>query len=120
MTYAGSRGEIELQMVDTLHYRLPQGDLHPAFNKLDRTLASRGQEPGSTPKSDGGEASQYFRLNISNAVWGQDGYHFLPDFLKLLAEHYGAEMMAVDFVGAPDESRISNCVDGQGVRDQRG
>ena len=105
MTYAGARGETELQMADTLHYRLPQSSLHPAFNALDRILASRGKGPPGTPDNDG-EASQYFRLNIANAVWGQDGYHFLPDFLDLLAENYGAGMMAVDFVGAPDESRI--------------
>ena len=92
-------------MAETLHYRLPQSSLHPAFDVLDRTLASRGQVPGGAPNNDG-EAGQYFRLNIANAVWGQDGYHFLPDFLDVLAEHYGAGMMAVDFVGAADESRV--------------
>ena len=105
MTSAGARGETLRQMEATLHYRLPQSELHPAFNALDRTLASRGQEPGGTP-NDAGEASQYFRLNIANAVWGQHGYHFLPDFLDVLAENYGAGMMAVDFVGALDESRV--------------
>ena len=105
MTSAGARGETLSQMADTLHYALPQSSLHPAFNVLDRTLTSRGQSPGGAPNNDG-EAGQYFRLNIANAVWGQDGYHFLPDFLDVLAEHYGAGMMAVDFVGAADESRV--------------
>ena len=44
-------------------------------------------------------------MNIANAVWGQEGYHFLPDFLDVLAENYGAGMMAADFVNAPEESR---------------
>ena len=105
MTYAGARGETQRQMADTLHYRLPQSGLHPAFNVLDRTLASRGQAPQGTPNSEG-EGGQYFRLNIANAVWGQDGYQFLPDFLDVLAENYGAGMMAADFAGAPDESRV--------------
>ena len=105
MTSAGARGETLRQMEATLHHRLLQSSLHPAFNALDRTLASRGREPGGTP-SDADEGGQYFRLNIANAVWGQDGYHFLPAFLDLLAEHYGAGMMAVDFMGAPDESRL--------------
>ena len=30
----------------------------------------------------------------------------MSDFLDVLAEHYGAGMIAVDFVGAPDESRV--------------
>ena len=105
MTSAGARGETLRQMEATLQYRLPQSELHPAFNALDRILASRGQEPGGTP-NDAGEAGQYFRLNIANAIWGQHGYQFLPDFLDVLAENYGAGMMAVDFVGALDESRV--------------
>ena len=105
MTSAVARGETLRQMEDTLHYRLPQSSLHPAFNTLDLTLATRGQDSGSTP-NDAGEAGQYFRLNIANATWGQQGYQFLPDFLDVLTENYGAGMMAVDFVGAPDEARV--------------
>ena len=105
MMSTGARGDTLRQMEATLHHRLPQSSLHPAFNPLDRTLASRGQAPGGAP-NDAGEAGQYFRLNIANAIWGQDGYHFLPDFLDLLAEHYGAGMMAVDFVDPPDDSRV--------------
>ena len=105
MTSAGARGETLRQMEATLQYRLPQSSLHPVFNVLDRTLASRGQEPGGTP-NDAGEAGQYFRLKIANAIWGQHGYQFLPEFLDVLAENYGAGMRAVDFAGAPDEARV--------------
>ena len=103
MTFAGARSETERQMADTLHYRLPQSSLHPAFNALDRTLASRGRDPRGTQNQE--EAKQYFRLNIANAVWGQHGYGFLPDFLDVLAENYGAGMRPLDFAGAPEESR---------------
>ena len=90
MTFAGARSETERQMADTLQYQLPQSSLHPAFNSLDRALASRGKDPRGTPKE--GEAKQYFRLNIASAVWGQHGFGFLPDFLDVLAENYGAGM----------------------------
>ena len=103
MIFAGARGETERQMADTLNYRLPQSNLHPAFNALDRTLASRGKDPLGTLKE--GEAKQYIRLNIANAVWGQHGYEFLPDFLDVLAENYGAGMRLLDFAGVPEESR---------------
>ena len=105
MTSAGARGETLHQMETTLHHRLPRSELHPAFNALDRTLAARGRAPGGTA-NDKGEAGQYFRLNIANAIWGQEGYQFLPEFLDVLAVNYGAGMMAVDFVGAPDDSRV--------------
>ena len=98
MTLAGARGETERQMMEVLHYELPQSALHPSFNALDRELASRGRGLQV-------EENQFFELNIANAIWGQQGYEFLPDFLDVLAENYGAGLRPVDFAGAPEESR---------------
>ena len=98
MTYAGARGETEQQMADTMSYRLPQDRLHPAFNSLDLELASRGKDGVF-------EDSERIRLNIANAIWGQAGYQFAPDFLDLLASSYGAGMRTVNFAEAPEGSR---------------
>ena len=99
MTYAGARGETERQMADTLHYLLTQDKLHPAFNALDMELTSRGE--GAQGKDDEG-----FRLNIVNAVWGQDGCTFAPGFLDGLAQSYGAGVRILDFLEASEESRV--------------
>lgn len=99
MTYAGARGDTEQQMADTLHFTLLQDRLHPAFNSLDLELASRGE--GAEGKDGEG-----FRLNIVNSIWGQTGYSFLSEFLDTLAENYGAGLRLLDFVKAPDESRV--------------
>jgi serpin B len=100
MTYAGARGETEGQMADALHFALTQERLHPAFNALDLELTSRGE--GAEGKDGEG-----FRLNIANAIWGQAGFQFLPDFLDTLAENYGAGLRLLDFANAPEESRIT-------------
>jgi serpin B len=100
MTYAGARYETEQQMADTLHFALDQSILHPAFNSLDLELASRGE--GAEGKDDEG-----FRLNVVNAIWGQKDYTFLNEFLDILAENYGAGLRLLDFMNAPDESRIT-------------
>jgi serpin B len=100
MTYAGARGETEQQMADTLHFLLAQDDLHPAFNALDIELASRGE--GAQGRDDKG-----FRLNIVNAIWGQKDYQFLTEFLDTLAENYGAGLRLLDFIKAPEESRLT-------------
>jgi len=100
MTYAGARGETAQQIADTLHFTLPQNLLHPAFNSLDLELGRRGE--GAKGKDGEG-----FRLNIVNAIWGQKDYEFLSDFLDLLAENYGAGLRILDFVSAPEESRIT-------------
>ena len=98
MTYAGARGETEQQMADTLHFTLPQRRLHPAFNGLDLELAGRGE--GATGKDEKG-----FRLNIVNAIWGQEDYEFFAEFLDVLAKNYGAGLRLLDFVNTPEESR---------------
>jgi len=100
MTYAGARGETEQQMADTLHFILPQDRLHPAFNSLDIELSQRGE--GAQGKDGEG-----FRLNIVNAIWGQKDYEFLTTFLDALAENYGAGLRLLDFISAPDESRLT-------------
>jgi serpin B len=100
MTYTGARGETAQQMADTLQFMLEQDRLHPAFNWLDAELAKRGE--GAAGKDGEG-----FRLNIANAIWGQKDYEFLPDFLDVLAENYGAGLRILDFITETEESRLA-------------
>jgi len=100
MTYAGARGETAQQMVNTLHFMLSQDRLHPAFNSLDIELSERGQDAQ-------GRDGEGFRLNIVNAIWGQRDYNFLPPFLDVLAENYGAGLRILDFVKEPEKSRVT-------------
>ena len=100
MTYAGARGETAQEMANTLHFYLSQDKLHPAFNWLDIELAKRGE--GAEGKDDEG-----FRLNIVNAIWGQENYRFLDDFLDVLAENYGAGLRILDFIKSTEESRTT-------------
>jgi len=96
MTYGGARTTTESQMSAALHFPLPQDPLHPAMNALDQALRSRGAGTPST-----------FRLNISNAVWGQRDYSYLPQYLDLLAKYYGAGLRLLDFAQSPDTSRTT-------------
>ncbi len=100
MTYAGARGQTAQEMADTLHFILSQDRLHPVFNRLDIELARRGE--GAKGKDGEG-----FRLNIVNAIWGQEDYEFLSEFLDVLAENYGAGLRVLDFINASEESRIT-------------
>jgi len=100
MAYAGARGDTESQMAKTLHYLLPQKNLHAAFNSLDQELGKRGQ--GAQGRDGRG-----FRLNIVNAIWGQQGFQFTPAYLDTLATNYGAGLRLLDFIGEADASRIT-------------
>ena len=89
MTYGGARGETEAQMAQTLHYDLPQAALHAAFNQLDLALEEKSQvdEDGNQP----------VQLDIANAIWAQQDYPFLPEYLDVLALNYGAGIHLSDF-----------------------
>jgi len=88
MTYAGARGETESQMAQTMHF-LPQNKLHPALNELDLELAKRGeaQSKDETP----------LQLDIANAIWAEQTFPFLKDYLDVIAQNYGAGIQLADF-----------------------
>jgi serpin B len=96
MTYAGAAGETASQMADALHFTLPAERLHPAFNAYALDLKARAaQQSDGTP----------FELSIANSLWGQQGFPFLPAFLDLLAENYGAGMRLVDYANDAEGAR---------------
>jgi len=100
MTYGGARGDTELEMAQTLHFNLPQAQLHPAFNALDLELERRA-EPIQAPDGE----VEGFTLNIANSIWGQIDYGFLAEYLDLLALNYGAGMRVVDYVQETEAAR---------------
>jgi serpin B len=97
MTYAGARNETEREMAEVLHFTIPQERLHPAFNLLELNLSGRG--------ADREEEERGFQLNIANSLWGQRDYEFLPEFLDVLAENYGAGLRILDFEADAEKAR---------------
>ncbi len=94
MTYGGADGTTAEEMAEALRFQVGDDDLHPAFNRLERTLADRAE----------------VELEVANQTWGQEGYPFVEEYLNLLARHYGSGMYAVDFGEDPDGIR-------QGIND---
>jgi len=84
MTYAGARGDTAAQMAQVLHFDLPQDRLHSAQGALMAKLQAQKKDRG-------------YQLSIANALWGQKGRQFLPEFLDLTKRHYGAGLREVDF-----------------------
>jgi serpin B len=81
-------------MAATLHFSLSSDDLHPAFGALDREVNGRTGRP--------------YHLSVANALWGQEGETFLPDFRKLLTENYRAGLRPVDFRSVEQTRRTIN------------
>jgi serpin B len=100
MTYAGAQGETKEQMAESLNYSLPDHRLHNAFNWLDLELARRAE-----PRQ--GDEVSGFQLNIANSIWAQRDYPFLPEYLDLLAENYGAGLRLTDFINSAEPARLA-------------
>jgi serpin B len=98
MTYAGARGMTEVEMAETLHFTLPQDQLHAAFNEIDLALGRRGAEAE-------GKDGEGFRLHIVNALWGQQDHAFQKAYLDALARNYGTGLYLVDFVNDTETAR---------------
>src|SRR5271156_2873397 len=90
MAYAGARADTAAEMAKTLHFTLPPGKLHPAMSALlrDRNAAHDG-----------------YQLKEADALWVQEGYALLPEFLKLNKDNYQAGLNQLDFKGATEASR---------------
>ncbi|OYT70488.1 MAG: hypothetical protein CFK52_10890 [Chloracidobacterium sp. CP2_5A] len=88
MTALGARGATLAEMSRALQF--PAGVPHAAFAAQDRLLNA---------------PSAPYRLAVANALWGQRGLGFEPDFLTATKASYGAGLEEVDFRGNPEGSR---------------
>jgi len=98
MTYAGARGNTAAQMAKTLHF---ENDVA----KVSAEFAKRLQILNPLEVNRRGEAP--YQLFIANALWGQEGYPFKPDFIDLVQKNFGAGLNNVDFVGQTEKARTT-------------
>lgn len=91
MLYAGAEGKTESEMAKTLHFQVPNDQLHEGMEALQaswKRTATQGE----------------MRLDVANRLWGQQSYEFLPEFLKTTRNQYGAELARLDF-GQSEQAR---------------
>jgi serpin B len=100
MTYAGARGDTAAQTARTLHFDTNQLQLAASFGELQKQLNSEQEKKG-------------IELNIANGLWGQKDHLFLPAFLDIAKQSYGATLKQVDFRTHADTARteINDWVD---------
>jgi serpin B len=84
MTYAGAEGATAAEMAKVLHFAVPEAKVPPAFGTLRKVLNS-------------GDETFGYQLRVANRLWGQKGFHFLPEFLAVTKANFGAELGLLDF-----------------------
>lgn len=105
MVDAGARAQTLDEINTGMHFTLPSAQFHPAFNALDASLESLGNALGTPQPTDEYNPGDDFQLNIANSLWGQADHSFLPEYLDLLAQNYGAGLQTLDFTKDPEAAR---------------
>ena len=95
MTYAGAAGETEAEMAETLHFQMPKDQLHDGMRTLQAFWRTPDEKKG-------------IRLNLANRLWGQQSFEFLPEFLGVTRDKYGAELARLDFTQSEDARHTIN------------
>ncbi len=100
MTAVGAKGTTRDQMVKVLHLPAdPEKAL--AVGDLGRFYAGGGKKP--------------YELAVANALWGQKGFPWRPEFLATTKDRFAAGFQEADFAADPDgeRKRINGWVAGQ-------
>jgi serpin B len=94
MTSAGAAGVTDQELRQTLHFTLPGDRLHAGYGAVLDSL-------------DVGRGFGVYTLATANRLFGQDGMPFLPSFLAITRDDYGAELQQLDFIGDPEAARVA-------------
>ncbi len=105
LAYGGARNRTAEQMADVLHFptrcqepnkaAVSEIDFHAVFGSAIRNFNEQGGKGA-------------YELTVANALWGQKGYAFLPQYMKLVQTQYDSELQDVDFSANIEAARIIN------------
>ncbi|HQA81185.1 MAG TPA: serpin family protein [Methanoregulaceae archaeon] len=92
ITYEGARGDTAREIREVFHF---PGD--SAMMRTGYASVIAGINRGSSA----------YELRTANALWAEQTYPFLPEYIILADRTYGAKVTTLDFITKPDESRLS-------------
>ena len=92
MTYTGASGQTAREMAETLHLPKDGKALDSGFAALRTLIGGDGED-------------RPYQLSTANALWGQQGLSYRPEFLKRAESCFGAGLRPVDFLGDPGGAR---------------
>jgi serpin B len=90
MTYEGARGETADEM-EVFHFVEEPSERRPAVVWIYNVINGKDRD---------------YELHAANALWMQEGYPILRDYVDTVVNFYGGEANSLDFSGAPEESRV--------------
>ncbi len=95
MTYAGAKGVTAEQMANTLCISGSGEEVSSWYAGVLKQLNNPPAVWGWVDKT--GKPMPAYKLVVANALWGQQGYPFSPEFIQLVKSSYAAGLNSVDF-----------------------
>jgi serine protease inhibitor len=91
MTYEGARGETAEEMEAVFGFPEDPSERLPATARIYNTLNGEGRD---------------YALHTVNALWLQQDYAVLEDYVDAISGYYGGDANVLDFVAEAEESRL--------------
>ncbi len=95
MAHAGAEGVTKSEIGEVFHFPGQGSELHAGMKVLQGSWSGLDENQGVL-------------LKQANRLWGQEGAEFLPPFLRVTREQYGAELARLDFALTDDARNAIN------------
>ena len=92
MVYEGAGGETAEEVADVFHFIEEPSERKTATSNIHNTLNGKDRD---------------YELHTANALWMQEDYPILEDYVDAVMNYYSGEANSLNFSGAPEESRVT-------------
>jgi len=90
MTYEGARSRTAQEMQSVFHFPEEANVRQPAMAKIYNQI---------------NKVDKKYELNTANALWAQQDYSFLEEYINLIGQYYGGRVTNLDFIEETEKSR---------------
>ena len=98
MVFAGARGDTQAEMARVLHWEHGAQALLSSVSVLTQRFS-----PDTSDEAE--QTAGQLELAVANSMWLDAGYHFLPEYLGLLAAELETGAQNLDFQNHPEDAR---------------
>jgi serpin B len=92
ITYEGARGTTADEIRSVFYFPQDNTVLREGYKTIDAGL-------------NAGDPA--YELSTANALWAEQSYAFLPEYIRVARDYYGADATNMDFLNQPDPSRVT-------------